>query len=82
MLHVALWAAERRLETGQFPTALPNEERFIDPWTGKPYLLIRPEQGLIIRSVGSNGLDDGGPTSPTGRTDDVDVSIGVPMPSR
>lgn len=82
LLLVALWAAERRLETGQFPTALPNDQRFFDPWTGKPYLLIRPEQGLIIRSVGANGLDDGGPTSPTGRTDDVDVSIGVPVPAR
>lgn len=78
LLKVALWIAEQRLETGQFPTTLPREERFIDPWTGNPYLIIKPEQGIIIRSVGSNGLDDGGPNPPTGRTDDLEVSLGVP----
>lgn len=79
LLHVALWIAERRLETGQFPTALPSEAKFIDPWTKKPYLIIKPEKGIIIRSVGSNGLDDGGPHPPSGRTDDLEVSLGVPL---
>lgn len=57
--------------------ALPNDQRFIDPWTGKPYLLIRPDEGLIIRSVGSNGHDDGGPVLDSERTDDVDFSHGI-----
>lgn len=78
LLKVAIGIAQQRLESGQFPPALPSQPKFIDPWTRKPYLIIKSEQGIIIRSVGPNGLDDGGPHPPTGRTDDLDVSLGVP----
>ncbi len=39
--------------------ALPGEAT-IDPWTGKPLMLKKTDNGWMIYSVWTNGADDGG----------------------
>lgn len=72
---VALWVAEERARNGTLPFQLLEQERFIDPWTTQRYIFIKQGDAYTVRSVGENGLDDGGPRSGGTRTDDVEVSI-------
>lgn len=78
---VAIWLAERRIETGEYPTVLPEGPRFLDPWTQKPYVYFRTETGFKLYSVGPNQVDDGGDRPPEGRRTD-DVAIVIPVPAR
>jgi hypothetical protein len=68
----AALAAERyRLDQGTWPTTweqlspkyLPTT--LLDPFTGKPLFLKTLPDGLMIYSVGYNGIDDGGKIFPT-----------------
>lgn len=78
---VALWVAEQRLQLGTLPHQLPDQQRFIDPWTGAPYVFKKKGNDYIIRSVGRNKVDDGGPRgNPGTRTDDFDVEIPRAIP--
>jgi hypothetical protein len=63
----AALAAERfRLANRRWPATLdelrPNylKEVPTDPFTGKPLLLARTEDGVVVYSVGQDGKDDGG----------------------
>lgn len=78
---VALWVAEQRRQLGTLPHQLPDQERFQDPWTGKRYVYIKKGNDYIVRSVGPNKVDDGGPRgNPGNRTDDFDVEIPRAVP--
>ena len=64
-------AAERyRLEHGTWPTTWEQVSpkylpaRLLDPFTGKPLFLKTHPDGLVIYSVGYNGIDDGGKIFP------------------
>lgn len=64
-------AAERyRLEHGTWPTTWEQlspkylSATLLDPFTGKPLILKTLPDGLMIYSVGYNGIDDGGKIFP------------------
>jgi len=76
----AALAAERyRIEHNVWPTTweqlspqyLPNT--LLDPFTGKPLILKTLPDGLIIYSVGYNGVDDGGKIFPTDKQFQGDI---------
>lgn len=60
-------AAERfRMATGRFPESLNEltpdylDEVPLDPFDGKTLRLVQTDEGIVIYSIGENGLDDGG----------------------
>ncbi len=79
---VALIAAERyRQERGRWPTTMEEltpgflAAPLLDPFTGKPLILRRTGDGLIIYSVSSDGRDDGGTFLPNYRAAGSDVGV-------
>ncbi|WP_165067611.1 hypothetical protein [Paludisphaera rhizosphaerae] len=84
---VILIAAERhRRATGAWPTTvaeiskaiLPNPP--LDPYTGRPYHILRVDDGLRVYSVGPNRLDENGAAS-VENVDDV-AAIGFDVDQR
>ncbi len=64
---VAALAAERyRQKNGRWPEKFADlvpallKEAVIDPYDGQPLRMRRQPDGLVIYSVGTNGIDDGG----------------------
>lgn len=64
---VAAVAAERfRVDHGRFPKDWSElvpayvDQPILDPFTGKPLLFKLNEKGIVIYSLGKNGLDEGG----------------------
>src|SRR5262249_39096223 len=47
----------------------------IDPYTGKPLLLGRHEEGIVIYSVGEDGRDDVGDVGPVSAGRPADVGL-------
>jgi hypothetical protein len=81
MADVALWILEQAHTTGKLPNRLPDEPRFIDPWTQETYRLIKSGTGFTIRSIGPNNRDDGGPMTET-RVNSDDEELVIPPLSR
>ncbi|UCF33602.1 MAG: hypothetical protein JSV78_14845 [Phycisphaerales bacterium] len=64
--HTALAAERYRMQTGTLPESLdvlvPEylAELPIDPFDGKPLRLVQTDEGIIIYSIGEDGIDDEG----------------------
>ena len=76
---VALACERHRLKTGAFPVALADlpksllAEVPIDPYTGRPMLYKKTEDGAVVYVTGADRNDDGGKLYPTSK---VDFDIG------
>jgi hypothetical protein len=78
----AMLAAERyRLKFNRWPEKIHDlrdfaaKETLIDPCDGKPLKLRREPDGLVIYSVGVNGLDDGGTAESLKGPDPLDIGF-------
>ncbi len=57
----ALQCEQLRMRSKQWPAKLEElPEVPLDPFTGKPLLLKRTDRGIVIYSVGPDGIDNGG----------------------
>jgi hypothetical protein len=62
----------------------------LDPYTGKPLLLGRHAEGIVVYSVGEDGRDDGGDVGPVAAGKPADVGLrlfdadkrGLPAPPK
>jgi hypothetical protein len=72
----AVAVEQHRAERGDWPASLPGGLPD-DPYTGRPLLLRRLADGVVVYSVGPNGRDDGGTLMPeTGEPNPKDGDIG------
>jgi hypothetical protein len=78
----AILAAERyRLKHSRWPEKIDDlkdlaaKETLIDPCDGKPLRLRCEPDGLVIYSVGSNGVDDGGTEETLRGRDSLDIGF-------
>ena len=77
---VLVAATRRRLETGELPASLdalvpvPLAAAPVDPFaSGRPLVMTRGDDAIVVYSVGPDGEDDGGPPRPgAGRADGND----------
>lgn len=74
----ALWVLEQT-ENGSRPKTLPNEPRFRDVWTGKPFAYAWTDNEFYVRSLGPNKRDDGGKSFTTESPDADDVEIRISL---
>jgi hypothetical protein len=85
----AALAAERfRLANTRWPATLDElrpehlKEVPTDPFTGKPLLLARTEDGAVIYSVGQDGKDDGGESLSLAKKAGTDLGVRLWNPER
>lgn len=52
MAYTAVWLKLQRLETGTWPSALPDEPQFVDGFADAPLKFSTDASGLVIRSKG------------------------------
>lgn len=85
---VALAAERYRLERNGWPTTweqlVPKylSNTLLDPFTGQPLFLKTLPDGLLIYSVGNNGIDDGGKIFPTDKQYTGDIGYRLWTPDR
>lgn len=70
VLDATLWMLEQWVATGGLPAKWPDDPRFLDPWTGRPFHTATTATRLVVRSFGTNGVHDG--TKPY---DDVLIAV-------
>lgn len=63
----AITALKLRLNSGQFPSSLPNLP--LDPFTDRPLIYRRTVSGFLLYSLGVNGTDEGGDAQRIGTGD-------------
>lgn len=86
VLRAAFAAQLHLLRTGEIPTTLSvldpdGSLDFSDPFTGAPLRTVVDDRGLVIYSVGINGVDDNGRTygdEPSGADDLRAVLTSIP----
>jgi hypothetical protein len=86
---VAVLAAERfRQSRGRWPETIEEmtpaflSKPLLDPFTGKPLILRRTDDGIVIYSVSSDGRDDGGTFLPNYRAPGSDVGVRLWDPAK
>lgn len=68
-----LWVLEQSRTSGKRPSQLPDDARFRDYWTGKPFVIGSEPTGFYVRSLGPNKTDDGGKAKEP--ADDVELRV-------
>ena len=74
---LAIAAERHRRRLGAWPDRIDSlvppdlKQAGIDPYDGRPFLLKRLPDGIVIYSVGANRIDDGGMVGQTGATPDI-----------